>query len=300
MSTVPGPGPGLGSGPGGAAHRGPTVRRLILGTQLRRLRERADITCAEAGYAVRGSASKISRLETGRVSFKERDVADLLTLYGVADQEEREQFLQLARRSREPDWWHRFNDLMPKWFEDYLGLEETATRIQAFELQYVPGLLQTEQYARAIAIGGRPETATGDIEGHIALRTRRQQILFGARAPRLWAIIDESVLHRPIGGRETMVGQIARLLDLTALGNISLQVVPYHRGGYSAESAFSLLRFAEAELPDIVYVQHLTGAIYLERLDDVEVYSRAFDRLAVDAETPHNSRQMLAKLRNEL
>jgi hypothetical protein len=300
MSTVPSPGPGLGAGPGGAAHRGPTVRRLILGTQLRRLRERADITCAEAGYAVRGSASKISRLETGRVSFKERDVADLLTLYGVADPDEREQFLELARRSREPDWWHRFNDLMPKWFEDYLGLEETATRIQAFELQYVPGLLQTEQYARAIAIGGRPETATGDIEGHIALRTRRQQILFGARAPRLWAIIDESVLHRPIGGRETMLGQIERLLDLTALGNISLQVVPYHRSGYSAESAFSLLRFAEAELPDIVYVQHLTGAIYLERLDDVEVYSRAFDRLAVDAETPHNSRQMLAKLRNEL
>jgi transcriptional regulator with XRE-family HTH domain len=279
---------------------GPTVLRRLLGAQLRRLRERQGITREEAGYAIRASGSKMSRLELGRVGFKERDVADLLTLYGVADPDEREQFLQLARRSREPDWWHRFNDLMPKWFEDYLGLEETATRIQAFEVQYVPGLLQTEQYARAIAIGGRPETATGDIEGHIALRTRRQQILFGARAPRLWAIIDESVLHRPIGGRQTMLGQIERLLDLTALGNISLQVVPYHRSGYSAESAFSLLRFAEAELPDIVYVQHLTGAIYLERLDDVEVYGRAFDRLAVDAETPHNSRQMLAKMRNEL
>jgi hypothetical protein len=297
MSTVSESDPFAG---GAAAQRGPTVRRLILGTQLRRLRERADITCAEAGSAVRGSASKISRLETGRVSFKERDVADLLTLYGVADPQQREQFLALARRSREPDWWQRFDDLMPKWFEDYLGLEETAIRIQAFELQYVPGLLQTEQYSRAIAIGGQPDTATGDIEGRIALRTRRQQILFGPHAPRLWAIIDESVLHRPIGGRQTMLGQLEWLLELTAPGNISLQVVAYRRSGYAAEGSFTLLRFAEAELPDIVYVEHLTGAIYLERLDDVEIYSRAFDRLAVDAETPHNSRQLLARMRNEL
>jgi transcriptional regulator with XRE-family HTH domain len=279
---------------------GPTVRRMILGTQLRRLRERADLSRAEAGYSIRGSDSKISRLELGRVGFKERDVADLLTLYGVTDTTEREQFLALVRESNQPGWWHRYNDLMPKWFEDFVGLEEAASRIQAYELQFVPGLLQTEEYARVVASHGRPEAANEDVERRVALRMRRQRMLSGPLAPKLWAVIDESVLHRPLGGSKLLRAQLDRMLELTALPHIALQVVPHHKSGFAAEGAFTLLRFAEPELPNIAYVEHLTGALYLEKPDEIEVYSRALDRLAVDAETPERSRQLLSKRRAEI
>jgi transcriptional regulator with XRE-family HTH domain len=286
--------------PGGDAGYGPTARRMILGTQLRRLRERAEISRAEAGYSIRGSESKISRLELGRVGFKERDVTDLLTMYGVTDLDEREQFLSLVKQSNQPGWWHRYNDLMPRWFDDFVGLEEAAARIQAYELQFVPGLMQTEDYARAIASHGRPEAANDDVERMVALRMRRQKVLMSPKAPRLWAVVDESVLHRPIGGRKVLKEQVERILELTALPNISLQVVPYRMSGYAAEGAFTLLRFAEPELPNIAYVEHLTGALYLEKPDEIESYSRALDRLAVDAETPDRSRQFLTKIRAEI
>lgn len=292
MATVSAPDPEQGTGP--------TVRRMILGTQLRRLRERAELSRAEAGYSIRGSESKISRIELGRVSLKERDVADLLTLYGVSDQDERERFLGLTKQSNRPGWWHRYNDLMPKWFEDFVGLEEAASRIQTYELQFVPGLLQTEDYARAVASHGRPEAVNEDVERRIALRMRRQRVLIGPGAPKLWAIVDESVLHRPLGGRRVLREQIDRLLELAALSHIALQIVPYDKSGYAAEGSFTLLRFAEPELPNIAYVEHLAGAVYLEKPDEIEIYSRAIDHLSVDAATPDQSRQMLGKIRAEL
>lgn len=273
---------------------------MILGTQLRRLRERVEISRAEAGYSIRGSESKISRLELGRVGFKERDVSDLLTLYGVADPAEREQVLALARQANKPGWWHRYSDLMPKWFDEFVGLEEAAWRIQAYELQFVPGLLQTEAYARAVASHGRPEVVDEEVERRVTLRMQRQKVLARPNAPRYWAVIDESVLHRPIGGPAVLRAQIDQLLELTTLPHIALQVVPYHKSGYAAEGSFTLLRFAEPELPVIAYVEHLTGALYLEKPDEIEVYGRALDQLAVDAETPARSRQLLAKLRAEL
>lgn len=279
---------------------GPTVRRMILGNQLRRLRERAELTRAEAGYSIRGSESKISRLELGRVSFKERDVADLLTLYGVHDQDEREQFMGMVKQSNQPGWWHRFNDLMPKWLEDFVGLEEAASRIQVYELQFVPGLLQTERYARVLASHGRPQAVNEDIERRVALRMRRQKVLMGRSAPRLWAIIDESVLHRPLGGRDVLREQVDALLEWTTLPHVTVQIVPYDMSGFAAEGAFTLLKFAEPELPNIAYVEHLAGALYLEKLDEIEVFSRAMDKLAVDALTPENSRQMLSKVRSEI
>lgn len=284
-----------------AGRAGPSVRRLILGSQLRRLRERAGISCAEAGYSIRGSASKISRMETGRISFKERDVEDLLTLYGLHDPDERAQLVALVAQSRQTGWWHRYNDRMPKWFEDYVGLEEAAARIQTWELQFVPGLVQTEQYARAVVAHGHPRNAgSPEVESMVELRLRRQRILDGIHPPRLWMVIDESVLHRTFGSPAVLKGQIDRLLEVTRLSHISLQVIPFSRSGYVAEGAFSILRFAEAELPDIAYVEHLTGALYLERLDELEVYGRAFDRLVVDAETPRVSRQLLEKRLAEL
>ncbi|MFD8494021.1 helix-turn-helix domain-containing protein [Amycolatopsis sp. NPDC059657] len=280
---------------GGEQNLGPTARRMILGSQLRRLREQAAITRSEAGYNIRGSESKISRLELGRVGFKERDVADLLTMYGITESSERAAFLDMVKESNQPGWWRRYNDLMPTWFNDYVGLEEAATRIQTWEPLYVPGLLQTEDYARAIASYGRPESADDAVERRVALRMRRQKLLQRPDAPRLWAVVDESVLYRPIGGSKALHKQIEHLLEITSMSNVSVQILPFRLSGYAAQGAFALLRFAEPELPNIAYVEHLTGALYLEKLDEIESYSRSLDRLAVDAETPDRSRQILAK-----
>jgi transcriptional regulator with XRE-family HTH domain len=280
---------------GGEQGLGPTARRMILGSQLRHLRERAGISRSEAGYNIRGSESKISRLELGRVGFKERDVADLLTMYGVTEAAERQAFLDMVKESNQPGWWRRYSDLMPGWFNDYVGLEEAAWRIQTWEPLYMPGLLQTEDYARGIVSHGQPERADDEVDRRVALRMRRQKLLARPDAPRLWAVIDESVLHRPIGGRKALRAQIEYILDVTTLPNVSLQVLPWRNSGYRAEGAFALLRFAEPELPNIAYVEHLTGALYLEKLDEIEEYGRALDRLAVDSETPDRTRQLLSK-----
>ena len=284
------------SGPSGS----PTVRRIVLGTRLRRLREAAEISRAEAGYAIRGSESKISRLELGRVSFKPRDVTDLLTMYGVTDVEEREVFLALVKASNEPGWWHRYTDMLADWFQDYLGLEESASRIHTYELQFLPGLMQTEDYARAIATRGWFQVASQKAERQVTMRMQRQALLAGADAPKLWAIIDESVLHRPIGGRRVMLSQIEYLLELTKRPNIILQVVPYQLSGYGAEGSFTMLRFALPELPDVVYIEHLNGALYLDKRSETELYARVFDRLTVDARTPEQTRQLLTKARAEI
>lgn len=284
----------------GAATSGPTARRLVLGSQLRRLREANGISREDAGYSIRGSGSKISRLELGRVGFKERDVSDLLTLYKVTDEAERATFLDMVRKSNEPGWWHRYSDLVPSWFQDYVGLEESASRIQTYEIQFVPGLLQTENYARAIATQGRPEASDQEVERRVRLRMQRQRLFQQPRAPRLWAVIDESVLHRPIGGRKVLREQIEHLLDVTKLPTISLQIVPLAVGRSAAEGAFTILRFAEPEIPDIVYLEHLCGALYLDKPDEVELYSKVSHRLAVDALTPDATRKRLSAFLDEL
>lgn len=283
-----------------ASSGGPTALRIVLGAQLRRLREASEISRADAGYSIRGSESKISRLELGRVGLKERDVADLLTMYGVTDETDRETFLEMVRRSNQPGWWHRYTDSMPDWFHDFVGLEEAAVRILTYELQFVPGLMQTEDYARALVSHGRPDSASAEAERLVGLRMTRQKILNRSGGPRLWAVIDESVLHRPIGGRRVLLAQLDHLLELTKDPQITLQVVPYPLSGYAAEGPFTMLRFGEAELPDLVYIEHLAGALYLDKRDDVELYSRVFDRLTVDAHTPDRTRQTLSKLRAEI
>ncbi|MFG1640223.1 helix-turn-helix domain-containing protein [Amycolatopsis sp. NPDC049252] len=279
---------------------GPTARRMILGSQLRRLREEAGVTRQQAGYNIRGSESKISRLELGRVGFKERDVTDLLTMYGVDDPNERQTFLDMVKQSNEPGWWRRFGETMPNWFTDLVGLEEAAARIQIWEPLYVSGLLQIEGYARAIFSHGRPEMADDRVDQLVALRMRRQKMFSRPDAPRVWMVLDESVLHRPIGGMKVLKQQIEYLLEMSALPHVSVQVLPFSRSGLSAEHAFSLLRFGEPELPNIAYVEYLTGAHYIEKREEIEKYSRALDMLAVDAETPDRSRSMLAKRRQEI
>jgi len=278
----------------------PTARRIVLGAQLRRLREAVDITRADAGYQIRGSDSKISRMELGRVGFKERDVADLLTMYGVSDEDERRVFLEMVRKSNERGWWHRYTGTMPSWFHDFVGLEESASLIQSYELQFVPGLLQTEAYIRAVISHGRPDLISADGERRVQLRLQRQKVLTRQGAPRLWAVVDESVLHRPIGGKEVMRAQLKRLIEFTKRPNITIQVVPFDLSGYAAEGSFTMLRFAEPELPNLVYIEHLTGALYLDKRQEIEAYSRVVDRLMVDAETPERSRRSLAEVMDAL
>ena len=289
-------GPSGANAEGTAFARGSTARRIVLGAALRRLREQAGISRADAGYQIRSSDSKVSRLELGRVAFKERDVADLLTMYGITDADERESFLDMVRHANQPGWWRRYSDVMPNWFHDYVGLEESASRIQTYELQFVPGLLQTPDYARAIATRGRPEFAPPDTERRINVRIERQRILTGVNPPKLWVVIVASVLRRPIVGRRVLREQIEHLLEASRQPNITIQVVPKYLSGYAAEGSFTILRFAEPELPDVVYIEHLGGALYLDSLEDIELYGRTLDRLAVDAETPDKSRQLMAKV----
>jgi hypothetical protein len=277
---------------------GPTVLRMLLGSQLRRLREAAGITPDRAGYEIRASRSKISRVEHGRVGFKERDVADLLTLYGVTDEQEREHMMLLAQHANSRGWWARYDDVLPDWFETYVGLEQATSLIRSYELQFVPGLLQTDGYARALTRLGHRSAPPEEIERRVSLRLRRQEVLLApASTPRLWAVIDESALRRPLGGREVMRDQLRHLVELTELAQVTIQVVPFDRGGHSAVGgSFSILRFADPELPDIVYLEQLTSALYLDRNIEVDQYREVMNSLSAEAETPADSQRLLKKL----
>jgi transcriptional regulator with XRE-family HTH domain len=275
---------------------GPTVLRMLLGSQLRDLREAAGISPDQAGYEIRGSRSKISRLEHGRVSFKERDVADLLTLYGVTDTDRRDHMLALARQANDQGWWAKYDDVLPDWFETYVGLEQATSLIRSYELQFVPGLFQTEDYARAVTILGHRSAPAAEIERRVSLRLKRQQLL-ARPEPRVWAVIDESALRRPLGGRETMRGQLRHLLAVAELPQVTLQLMPFERGGHSAAGgSFAILRFAEPDLPDIVYIEQLTGALYLDRQEELDHYREVMNSLSAEAETPDDSERLLQRI----
>lgn len=285
----------------GAATGGPTVLRILLGAHLRRLREARGVSREDAGWRIRASDSKISRLELGRVSFKERDVADLLTFYGLDDQAERERLLTLARTANTPGWWHRYGDVLPGWFQPYVGLEAAATLIRSYEVQFVPGLLQTRDYAQAVVRLGRAEPDAGEANRRVELRMTRQQILTRPDPPQFWAVVDEAALRRPIGGAAVMRGQIEALIKATALPNIKVQVVPFSVGGHAAVGgAFSILRFPEPDLPDVVYVEQLTSALYLDKRDDVDQYAAAMETLCVEAAPPRNTPDILSRILDDL
>jgi transcriptional regulator with XRE-family HTH domain len=280
---------------------GPTVLRILLGAQLRRLREGKGISREDAGYEIRASGSKISRMELGRVSFKERDVADLLSMYGVTNDAEREALLGLARQANNPGWWHHYGDILPPWFQSYLGLEAAASLIRTYEIQFVPGLLQTPEYARAVILLGHAGATPDEIDRRVELRRQRQQILDRIEPPQLWAVIDEAVLRRPIGGPEVMRAQIEALIEAAKKPNVRLQIIPFHAGGHAAAGGpFAILRFPEPELPDVVYVEQLTSAIYLEKRDDVDHYAIAMERVCIDAEPPSHTQEILGKLLHEV
>ena len=280
---------------------GPTVLRMLLGAHLRRLREAASVTREDAGWEIRSSESKISRMELGRVGFKERDVDDLLTLYGLDDEQERERLLALARDANNPGWWHRYGDVLPNWFQSYLGLEAAASVIRTYEVQFVPGLLQTAEYARAVVLLGHDAPGETQVERRVNVRVTRQRLLARANPPLLWAVVDEAALRRTIGGRDVLRGQIEHLLEVTKLPNVRLQVVPFDVGGHAAAGgAFSILRFPHEDLPDIVYIEHLTSALYLDKRDDVDRYTEAISHLFIEAEPPGRTPEILRQIRNEL
>jgi transcriptional regulator with XRE-family HTH domain len=276
---------------------GPTILRIVLGTQLRRLREERGITREAAGDAIRGSHAKISRLELGRVGCKERDVADLLSLYGVTDEEQREAYLVLARHAGTPGWWQKYSDVMSPWFDRLIGLEEAASVIRMYEVQFVPGLLQTEDYARAVIRLGNPRASTEEIERRVELRSDRQAILTRPHGPKLWAVVDEAALQRPLGGPEVMRDQIKRLLWAAEQPNVTLQIAPFAIGGLAAAGGpVTILRFQEPDLPDIVYLEQLTSSLYLEKREEVENYMVVMDRLCATAEPPSMTVEFLERL----
>ena len=279
---------------------GPTVLRILLGSQLRMLREVKGITREEAGYAIRASGSKISRMELGRVSFKERDVTDLLKLYGV-NEDETATLVALATQANSPGWWHKYGDVLPDWFQVYVGLEEAASLIRLYEVQFVPGLLQTADYARAVVRLGQPGAAPEEIERRISLRMGRQELLTKPGGPRLWAIVDEAALRRPIGGKEVMRAQLEQLILATEEPQVTLQVMPFRSGGHAAEAgAFTIMRFPEPDLPDVVYLEQLTSALYLDKRDDVEKYTEVMERLSVESESPERSVDILSGMLEEV
>jgi len=283
--------------PGGS----PTVLRMALGGQLRRLREERGISSQAAGEAIRASHAKISRLECGKTGFRERDIRDLLMLYGITDTEQVDAFVDLARKANQPGWWHQYGDVLPPWFETYLGLEQAAEVIRWYEAQFVPGLLQTADYARAVIALGHGHEPTEEIDRRVALRIQRQQILYRPDPPTVWVVIDEAALHRPIGGTQVMRGQIQHLLNIGELPHVTVQVLPYSAGGHAAAGGpFIILRYPEHEIPDLVYLEQLTSALYLDKRRDVEHYLAIADRLAVQAETPDDTLRFLTTLLRDL
>jgi transcriptional regulator with XRE-family HTH domain len=274
---------------------------MLVGARLRRLRTDMGLTREEAAEAIRASAWKIHRLENGQVGFKERDIVDLLRLYEVTDPGEVADFVTLAREANTPGWWQHYGDVLPSWFRTYVDLEAAATLIRTYEGQFVPGLLQTDDYMRAVVHGAHLEDSSDEVGRRVRLRMARQMVLTGEQPPRLWAVVDEAALRRPVGGPEVMRAQLERLLEATKLPNVTLQVLPFDAGAHPAMvGSFSILRFPDQELPDVVYLEHLTSAIYLNKTDEVDQYLHVMESICVRAAPPDRTAELLDKILDEL
>jgi transcriptional regulator with XRE-family HTH domain len=278
------------------ATEGPTVLRILLGTQLRRLRESRGISAQAAARAIRGSESKISRIELGRNAIREIDVLDLLTFYGVGPIE-REQLLTRAEQANRPGWWHRFNDILPDWFQSYVGMEEAATSIRVYEPQFVPGLLQTPAYTAAVL--AVCDVSLAEAERHVILRKERQRRFTEGRL-KLWAIIEETALRRPVGSTEILIDQLRYLLSLSSWPNFTLQIIPAGLGGHAVPSGFTILRFAEPDLPDVAYLEHLTSALYFDKKSEVDRYLLAMERLSIISARPNETNGVLSAIIDDL
>jgi transcriptional regulator with XRE-family HTH domain len=279
---------------------GPTVQRLVLGGHLRRLREEAGITTERAAASIRGSHSKISRMEHGRVGFKERDIDDLLTLYGVGPGDEREALLSLARGANTPGWWQAYADILPHWVEPYFGLEAAASFIREYELQFVPGLLQIEDYARAVIRLGTM-TSEDEVDRRAKARMSRQEILDRENPPKVWAILDEGALRRVIGGPEVMRAQLSHLIDMCDHPAVTLQILPFSAGAHRAMGGpFTILRYTEPDLRDVVYIEQLTSALYLDKPTEVAAYLEVIEEVCLQADPSAKTTSTLKAVLDEI
>jgi transcriptional regulator with XRE-family HTH domain len=283
--------------PGGA----PTVLRMVLGKRLQDLRESAGLSYEQAGRALDVTHATIRRMEKAEVGLKIPYVEKLLTTYGITSPEEIGGFLALAREANRPGWWHSFRDVLPDWFSAFVSLEGEASIIRAYEPHYVPGLLQTADYARAVLRAGLPHAAGEEVDRLIDLRVERQTLLARAEAPLLWVVMDETVLRRPIGGRTVMRDQVTALMDATERSNVRLQVMPFASGPHPAMyGPFHIFRFQLPELPDIAYSESLVGGVYFDERDDVSTFLEALDRMCAQAAPAHSTKAILDGMRKEI
>jgi transcriptional regulator with XRE-family HTH domain len=282
-----------------ASEQSPTVRRRRLALELRRLREAARLTCEEVAEHLECSASKISRVETGRVSVSPRDVRDMLKLYGVPEQQ-RDSLVQLSRDSRQKGWWHAYGDINPQ-FATYVGLESAASEIRVYEVNLIPGLLQTEEYARTMMRSGTMNGNLADVDRMVALRMARQPALTRNDPPMLWTVVDEAALRRRVGGTELMRSQLEHVLELSSLKNVAMQVIPFGAGAHPAMGRpFVILVFPERIDPDVVYLEDLTSAFYLEDVDEVDRYNVFFNHLRATALSFDDSAALVTSVLKDL
>ncbi len=279
-----------------SAVQSPTLRRRRLGAALRQLRERSEIPREEVAEKLDCSASKIGRIENGDVGVRRRDLDDMLDLYAVDDADQRDELHALARESKKRDgWWRKYSDL-PNRYLRLIELETVATSFRWFEPMVVPGLLQTEEYARAVIRTGRPTDNAEEVERRARVRMTRQELLTGDDPPEFWTILDEAALRRVMGGPVVMRGQLERLAELADLPNVTVQVLPFTHGGHEAVAgAFTILRFPDRD-PDIVYVDGFAGDFYLEEEADVRGCSLVFDHLAAAALSPPQSVDLIGEV----
>src|SRR3984893_2109520 len=285
-----------GSNPG----QTPTLRRRRLAAELQRRREATGMSREEVARQLEWSTSTLFRIETGRNRPQPGNVRMLLELYGVTGPE-RDALIQLTREARQTGRWHSFRDVLPNPYEVYIGLEAGAASIRNFEPIVVPGLLQTEDYARATFRNGPRELDADEVQRRVEVRLARQEILARDDRPRLWAVIDEAVIHRAVGGVSVMRRQLRHLAESAQQGRTTIQVVPYRAGAHAGTTGpFVILDFPEPTDPAVVYVETLAGDIYLEERSDVNRYTLAFDRLLAAALHPDDSVRMIERLASTL
>jgi len=284
----------------GNPDQNPTLRGRRLAMELQRRREATGMSREEVSRQLEWSTSTLFRIETGRNRPQPGNVRALLELYGVTGPE-RDGLIQLTRDARKPGWWHSFRDVLPNPYEVYIGLEAGAASIRNFEPVVVPGLLQTADYAREIFRNGPIELDRDDVERLVEVRVARQEILARDDRPRLWAVIDEAVIHRVVGSASVMRGQLRHLIESAQEGKTTIQVVPYRAGAHAGTiGSFVILDFEEPTDPDMVYVETLAGDIYLEERSDVNRYTLAFDRLRAASLHPDDSVRLIEQAANTL
>ncbi|WP_424530356.1 helix-turn-helix domain-containing protein [Sphaerisporangium viridialbum] len=278
-----------------SASQGPTVRRRRLGIELRRLREAVDKTIDEVGRHLERSASTISRIETGKTVPRLRDVRDMLDMYGVVDGDQRELLLAMVRDAQQKGWWTDYEDVLPAGFETYVGLEAEAASLRTYQTNLVHGLLQTEDYARALLRAVRLMDRQDSVDRLVALRMRRQAALGRDHPLELWAVLDEAVLCRPIGGSAVMRAQLERLIEAAGSPAVTIQILPFAKGAHvGLIGPFSIIEFPDVSDPDVVYAESPAGNLYVEKPREVRRYTLVFDHLRAAALPPDESVAVLA------